>query len=112
MYAIDSLIASEIFIGEVIVTVKGSEGKEVTMMLGGYEAQPDYYPQWHQPYNYVTQLPYGKFYSIDIHSFYLLIVFINMLVGMVYYLGIIKRILSKFYSIAVRFANKKTKEYF
>lgn len=29
-------------------------------MLGGYEAQPEYYPQWHQPYNYVTQLPYGK----------------------------------------------------
>ncbi|XP_017875880.1 heart- and neural crest derivatives-expressed protein 1-like [Ceratina calcarata] len=29
------------------------------MMLGGYEAQPDYYPQWHQPYNYITQLPYG-----------------------------------------------------
>ncbi|XP_015600641.1 heart- and neural crest derivatives-expressed protein 1 [Cephus cinctus] len=28
-------------------------------MLGGYEAQADYYPQWHQPYNYVTQLPYG-----------------------------------------------------
>lgn len=50
------------------------------MMLGGYEAQPDYYPQWHQPYNYVTQLPYGKFYSIDIHFFYLLVAFINMLV--------------------------------
>ncbi|XP_011699985.1 PREDICTED: heart- and neural crest derivatives-expressed protein 2 [Wasmannia auropunctata] len=28
-------------------------------MLGGYEAQTEYYPQWHQPYNYVTQLPYG-----------------------------------------------------
>ncbi|XP_014475280.1 PREDICTED: heart- and neural crest derivatives-expressed protein 2-like [Dinoponera quadriceps] len=28
-------------------------------MLGGYEAQAEYYPQWHQPYNYVTQLPYG-----------------------------------------------------
>ncbi|XP_016838958.1 DNA N6-methyl adenine demethylase isoform X2 [Nasonia vitripennis] len=28
-------------------------------MIGGYEAQADYYPQWHQPYNYVTQLPYG-----------------------------------------------------
>ncbi|XP_034952091.1 uncharacterized protein Hand [Chelonus insularis] len=28
-------------------------------MLGGYEAQADYYPQWHQPYDYVTQLPYG-----------------------------------------------------
>ncbi|XP_012224132.1 heart- and neural crest derivatives-expressed protein 2 [Linepithema humile] len=29
-------------------------------MLGGYEAQTDYYPQWHQPYNYVTQLPYDS----------------------------------------------------
>ncbi|KAJ8676411.1 hypothetical protein QAD02_012198 [Eretmocerus hayati] len=29
------------------------------MMIGGYEAQADYYPQWHQPYNYSTQLPYG-----------------------------------------------------
>ena len=29
-------------------------------MLGGYETQADYYPQWHQPYNFVTQLPYGK----------------------------------------------------
>ena len=29
-------------------------------MIGGYEAQADYYPQWHQPYNYVTQLPYGQ----------------------------------------------------
>ncbi|XP_032680849.1 heart- and neural crest derivatives-expressed protein 2-like [Odontomachus brunneus] len=29
-------------------------------MLGGYEAQAEYYPQWHQPYNYVTQLPYGS----------------------------------------------------
>ncbi|XP_043269846.1 uncharacterized protein Hand [Venturia canescens] len=28
-------------------------------MIGGYESQTDYYPQWHQPYNYVTQLPYG-----------------------------------------------------
>lgn len=71
------------------------------MMLGGYEAQPDYYPQWHQPYNYVTQLPYGKFYSIDIHFFYLLVAFINMLVDTVYYLGIIKRIVSEFYSIAI-----------
>ncbi|KAK0183340.1 hypothetical protein PV327_001391 [Microctonus hyperodae] len=29
-------------------------------MLGSYEAQTDYYPQWHQPYDYVTQLPYGS----------------------------------------------------
>lgn len=29
-------------------------------MLGSYEAQTDYYPQWHQPYDYVTQLPYGE----------------------------------------------------
>ncbi|KAK2576555.1 hypothetical protein KPH14_005228 [Odynerus spinipes] len=28
-------------------------------MLGGFDAQTDYYPQWHQPCNYVTQLPYG-----------------------------------------------------
>ncbi|XP_020300802.1 heart- and neural crest derivatives-expressed protein 1 [Pseudomyrmex gracilis] len=28
-------------------------------MFGGYEAQTECYPQWHQPYNYVTQLPYG-----------------------------------------------------
>ncbi|XP_066588938.1 heart- and neural crest derivatives-expressed protein 2-like [Prorops nasuta] len=28
-------------------------------MIGGYETQEDYYPQWHQPCNYVTQLPYG-----------------------------------------------------
>ncbi|XP_011883112.1 PREDICTED: heart- and neural crest derivatives-expressed protein 2 [Vollenhovia emeryi] len=33
-------------------------------MLGGYEAQPEYYPQWHQPYNYVTQLPYGSLGSV------------------------------------------------
>ncbi|XP_012524722.1 heart- and neural crest derivatives-expressed protein 2 [Monomorium pharaonis] len=33
-------------------------------MLGGYEAQTEYYPQWHQPYNYVTQLPYGPLGSI------------------------------------------------
>ncbi|XP_076660120.1 uncharacterized protein LOC143363407 [Halictus rubicundus] len=30
------------------------------MMLGGYETQPDYYPQWDQPDNYVTQQPYGE----------------------------------------------------
>lgn len=29
-------------------------------MIGGYEAQADYYPQWHQPYNFVTQLPFGE----------------------------------------------------
>ncbi|XP_014614142.1 PREDICTED: heart- and neural crest derivatives-expressed protein 1-like [Polistes canadensis] len=28
-------------------------------MLGGFDAQSEYYPQWHQPCNYVTQLPYG-----------------------------------------------------
>ncbi|XP_050456911.1 heart- and neural crest derivatives-expressed protein 2-like [Cataglyphis hispanica] len=33
-------------------------------MLGGYEAQTEYYPQWHQPYNYVTQLPYGPLGSV------------------------------------------------
>ncbi|EFN67759.1 Heart- and neural crest derivatives-expressed protein 2 [Camponotus floridanus] len=33
-------------------------------MLGGYEAQTEYYPQWHQPYNYVTQLPYGPLSSV------------------------------------------------
>ncbi|XP_076748993.1 heart- and neural crest derivatives-expressed protein [Xylocopa sonorina] len=38
------------------------------MMLGGYEAQPDYYPQWHQPYNYVTQLPYGPLNVPDADS--------------------------------------------
>jgi len=32
----------------------------ISNMLGGYEAQTEYYPQWHQPYNYVTQLPYGE----------------------------------------------------
>lgn len=38
-------------------------------MLGGYEAQTEYYPQWHQPYNYVTQLPYGKhIYNLNIHK--------------------------------------------
>ncbi|EZA59079.1 hypothetical protein DMN91_008035 [Ooceraea biroi] len=38
-------------------------------MLGGYEAQTEYYPQWHQPYNYVTQLPYGPLGSIpDVDS--------------------------------------------
>lgn len=49
---------------------------------------------------------------LDIHFFYLLVAFINMLVDMVYYLGIIKRILSELYGIATRFAYKKTKEYF
>ncbi|PBC32273.1 Heart- and neural crest derivatives-expressed protein [Apis cerana cerana] len=38
------------------------------MMLGSYEAQPDYYPQWHQPYNYVTQLPYGPLNMPDADS--------------------------------------------
>ncbi|XP_076664416.1 heart- and neural crest derivatives-expressed protein isoform X2 [Andrena cerasifolii] len=38
------------------------------MMLGGYEAQPEYYPQWHQPYNYVTQLPYGPLNVPDADS--------------------------------------------
>ncbi|KZC14351.1 PREDICTED: heart- and neural crest derivatives-expressed protein 2-like [Dufourea novaeangliae] len=38
------------------------------MMLGGYETQPDYYPQWHQPYNYVTQLPYGPLNVPDADS--------------------------------------------
>ncbi|XP_076647405.1 heart- and neural crest derivatives-expressed protein [Halictus rubicundus] len=38
------------------------------MMLGGYETQPDYYPQWHQPYNYVTQLPYGPLTVPDADS--------------------------------------------
>ncbi|XP_076636077.1 heart- and neural crest derivatives-expressed protein [Colletes latitarsis] len=38
------------------------------MMLGGYEAQPDYYPQWHQPCNYVTQLPYGPLHVPDADS--------------------------------------------
>ncbi|KAG5321580.1 HAND2 protein, partial [Acromyrmex charruanus] len=33
-------------------------------MLSGYEAQTEYYPQWHQPYNYVTQLPYGPLGSV------------------------------------------------
>jgi len=35
------------------------------IMLGGYEAQAEYYPQWHQPYNYVTQLPYGECTLMD-----------------------------------------------
>ncbi|XP_043473683.1 basic helix-loop-helix transcription factor amos-like [Leptopilina heterotoma] len=42
-------------------------------MLGGYESQADYYPQWHQPYNYVTQLPYGHHAGIsdvDAHSYW------------------------------------------
>ncbi|XP_058794612.1 heart- and neural crest derivatives-expressed protein 1-like [Phymastichus coffea] len=38
-------------------------------MIGGYEAQADYYPQWHQPYNYVTQLPYGMS-DVDSQSAY------------------------------------------
>lgn len=38
-------------------------------MLGGYEAQAEYYPQWHQPYNYVTQLPYGECITSDENSF-------------------------------------------
>ncbi|XP_051169264.1 heart- and neural crest derivatives-expressed protein 1-like [Leptopilina boulardi] len=39
-------------------------------MLGGYESQADYYPQWHQPYNYVTQLPYGHTGVADTHSYW------------------------------------------
>ncbi|XP_014204853.1 musculin-like [Copidosoma floridanum] len=38
-------------------------------MLGGsYETQAEYYPQWHQPYNYVTQLPYGQYPDAESHS--------------------------------------------
>ncbi|XP_011298850.1 uncharacterized protein [Fopius arisanus] len=37
-------------------------------MLGGYEAQADYYPQWHQPYDYITQLPYGHINIPDADS--------------------------------------------
>ncbi|XP_015127070.1 uncharacterized protein LOC107048425 [Diachasma alloeum] len=37
-------------------------------MLGGYEAQADYYPQWHQPYDYITQLPYGPINIPDADS--------------------------------------------
>ncbi|XP_012255713.1 heart- and neural crest derivatives-expressed protein 1-like [Athalia rosae] len=42
-------------------------------MLGGYEAQAEYYPQWHQPYNYMTQLPYGPVGiadPVEVHSTY------------------------------------------
>ncbi|XP_015189662.1 PREDICTED: heart- and neural crest derivatives-expressed protein 1-like [Polistes dominula] len=34
-------------------------------MLGGFDAQSEYYPQWHQPCNYVTQLPYGPLSGPD-----------------------------------------------
>ncbi|KAK1117041.1 hypothetical protein K0M31_017088 [Melipona bicolor] len=38
-------------------------------MLGGYEAQSDYYPQWHQPLQLChTQLPYGPLNVPDADS--------------------------------------------
>ncbi|XP_008548298.1 heart- and neural crest derivatives-expressed protein 2 [Microplitis demolitor] len=35
-------------------------------MLGEYEAHTDYYPQWHQPYHYVSQRPYDSMGLSDV----------------------------------------------
>lgn len=50
-------------------------------MLGGYEAQADYYPQWHQPYNYVTQLPYGECIHLIVSTYRLAFLSLSFLLS-------------------------------
>ncbi|CAD6231550.1 GSCOCG00001465001-RA-CDS [Cotesia congregata] len=35
-------------------------------MLGEYESHADYYSQWHQPYHYSSQRPYGNYNSVGL----------------------------------------------